>query len=55
MPLTAPAPAKGPAGSLIAMAANPYALAFPRVSVSPGLETSDCIGTIAPMANSTAI
>jgi hypothetical protein len=37
------------------MAAKPKASAFPRVSASPGLETNDCIGTIAPTASSTAI
>lgn len=28
---------------------------FPRVSASPGLDSNNCIGTIAPMASSTAI
>src|SRR5262245_61442715 len=42
--------------SLIPTAANPGARPFPRVvSASPGLETNDCSGTIAPMASSTAI
>src|SRR5262245_39460843 len=51
------APARaGPASeSLIPTAANPGAWPFPRVSASPGLETNDCTGTIAPTASSRAI
>src|SRR5262249_36350252 len=41
--------------SLIPMAANPGDWPLPRVSASPGLEAGNNIGTVAPMASSTAI
>jgi hypothetical protein len=41
--------------SLMPTAAKPLASPFPRVSASPGLEAGNSIGTLAPMASSTAI
>src|SRR5262245_261998 len=41
--------------SLMPTAAKPLASPFPRVSASPGLDSRNCIGTIAPTASNTAI